>query len=381
MDCEKFDQYVLDALYDELDELTRTALERHMAGCARCAGAYASLRATREAAVLPLEEPSADLEQRILDAAILAQRRTPLGKRVVRALAWAGSHAMRREFAMAAVAVLVLGSSLLLLRAKPGTVASSPVGVHEFGAPADDEAEGRARPPSVAAATAAAPTAALEAPAAAAPSPAAAEDGPADRRAAKAQATKDKDDAATGGAATDDARAALAAARDTKARGGCAAAVGKLDDVAARFPGTGAAADAMWEAAGCYRAMGAQDRARELYLSLRQTGAYGARAEQQLAELEPNVASQQQMNQVAGRPAAAAAQRSSAGAPGAGAGAIAGPAPAAAPAAPARAARAGDANDVDVDGARASEGRGGPTGRAKAAAPAKRASPPKAAGF
>ena len=38
MDCEKFDQHVIDALYDELDELTHAALKRHVEGCSRCAG-------------------------------------------------------------------------------------------------------------------------------------------------------------------------------------------------------------------------------------------------------------------------------------------------------------------------------------------------------
>ena len=35
MDCEKFDQHVIDALYDELDELTHAALKRHVEGCSR----------------------------------------------------------------------------------------------------------------------------------------------------------------------------------------------------------------------------------------------------------------------------------------------------------------------------------------------------------
>jgi hypothetical protein len=379
MDCEKFDQHVLDALYDELDELTRAALERHMAGCARCAQAYAGLKATREVAVLPLEEPSDDLERRILDAAILAQRKTPIGKRVVRALAWAGSHAMRREFAMAAVAVLVLGSSLLLLRARPGTMASAPVGVREYGAPAPEADEAKAVAAAAPAATAAA-TAPGGAMAYATPPPAAAEppsagaDGPFPER-AKAGA-KDKAEGKAD-APTDDARAALAAARDARSRGGCAAAVGPLGDVAARFPGTAAAADAMWDAAACYRSMGQTDRARELYLSLRQTGAYRDRADHELAsfDAQPNMQNQAS-NAVAGRAAAAAQQRSLAGAPGGGAAAAAA-APAAAPAAPARVAapqKAADQRDVDGD-------RGGPTGPLKAAAPARKAAPAEAAGF
>lgn len=370
MDCESFDQHLLDALYDELDGLTRAEFERHMAGCGRCAGVYAGLKATREVAVLPLEEPSDDLERKILDAAILAQRRTPFGKRFVRALAWAGSQAMRREFAMAAVALLVLGSSLVLLRAKPGTQASSPVRVREYGAPAPDDGNGEE-------ARVAAP-AGPEPVAAATTSPGYASapgtDGPADRAQGAKAGAKDKTEGsrAEGPTKGDDARSALATAREARSRGGCAEAVGKLNDVAARFPGTGAAADAMWEAAGCYRSMGENDRARELYLSLRQTSAYREQAEQKLAGLETGVANQQ-MNQMAGRPAAAAAQRSAVGAAaGPAGGAAASPVQAAAPP------NATDSRDADL-GKTAAERRGAPAGRVKAAAPAKKAAPPPSA--
>ena len=67
--------------------------------------------------LLPLVEPPDDLEARILDAVAVAHTRTPLHKKVLRGLAWAGSHAMRPQLAMAALFFLVIGSSLLLLRA------------------------------------------------------------------------------------------------------------------------------------------------------------------------------------------------------------------------------------------------------------------------
>src|SRR6185437_5642691 len=99
MDCERFDQHVIDELYDELDELTHAALKRHVDGCSRCAGVYTGLRATREVGVLPLEEPPADLEARILDAVSVAHLAAPWHRRVLRGLAWAGSHAMRPQLA------------------------------------------------------------------------------------------------------------------------------------------------------------------------------------------------------------------------------------------------------------------------------------------
>src|SRR3954469_12959475 len=151
MDCEKFDLHVIDALYDELDELTHAALKRHVEGCSRCAGIFVGLRATREVGILPIEEPSDDLEARILDAAFAAQKKTPWPRKLLRGLAWAGSHAMRPQLAMAALFFLVIGSSLLLLRARPGTI-GAPVRVTEHGAPTPEPPE--------AVAAAAAPTAA-----------------------------------------------------------------------------------------------------------------------------------------------------------------------------------------------------------------------------
>src|SRR5262249_12147655 len=141
MDCAKFDLHVIDALYDELDELTNAALKRHMDGCSRCAGIFAGFRATREVGILPLVEPADDLEDRILEAVTSARRRAPWPREVLRGRAWAGGHAMRPQLAMAALFCLVIGSSLLLLKARPGAGGASAVRVTERGAPAPDGAE------------------------------------------------------------------------------------------------------------------------------------------------------------------------------------------------------------------------------------------------
>src|ERR1700733_13576473 len=116
MDCERFEAALIDELYNELDELTSAAAKRHAAGCSRCASLLGGLRATRRVAVLPLVEPSVDLEDRILAPARSAQRVGPRGRRLSRAGAWAGSWAMRPQTAMAAVFVLMVGSSLLFVR-------------------------------------------------------------------------------------------------------------------------------------------------------------------------------------------------------------------------------------------------------------------------
>lgn len=155
MDCEKFDLCVMDALYGELDELTHEALKRHVEGCARCGAAWAGFKATRNllasagassprdtvsgGATLPLDEPPDDLERRILAAERTAHRGAPWHRKIMRGAAWAGSHAMRPQLAMAALFMFVIGSSLLLLRARPGTMAP-PVLVSEQGRP-EREAE------------------------------------------------------------------------------------------------------------------------------------------------------------------------------------------------------------------------------------------------
>ena len=315
MDCEKFDQHVIDELYEELDELTHAALKRHVEGCSRCPVILSGLRATRDVGILPIEEPSDDLEARILDAVAFAQKKAPWPRKVLRGLAWAGSHAMRPQLAMAALFFLVIGSSLLLLRAKPGTGGLAPVRVTERGAPAIE-----AEAPMVAATAAptATPPAAIAA-AASAPDP---QQGVIDT------ANLAKDKAAEGARPSDKdaARLALTDARTVRDSAGCAAAVSKYDEIGARFPGSGAAADAMWDAATCYRSMGDAAKARELYLALESVPSYRQRAEQAVTgDADNNVGNAMNQVQVASRAAAPGGKMPAAAAPM--------PAPAARPAA------------------------------------------------
>ncbi len=137
MDCEKFEATLIDELYDELDELTSAAAKRHVAGCSRCAALLGGLRATRRIAVLPLVEPSADLEDRILAAAKDAQKVVPLRRRLSRAVSWAGNWAMRPQTAMAAVFLLMVGSSVVLMRQRRASApASATMTVKDEGEPA-----------------------------------------------------------------------------------------------------------------------------------------------------------------------------------------------------------------------------------------------------
>ncbi len=135
MDCEKFENNLIDELYGELDELTSAAMKRHAAGCSRCAGMLGGLRATRKVAVLPMEEPSPELEDRILAAAREAQKVVPFPARLSRFVSRAGAWAMRPQTAMAAVFLLAIGSSFVLMQSRNSSPRSASLSVRDEGSP------------------------------------------------------------------------------------------------------------------------------------------------------------------------------------------------------------------------------------------------------
>jgi hypothetical protein len=135
MDCEKFENNLIDELYGELDELTSAAMKRHAAGCSRCASMLGGLRATRKVAVLPMEEPSPELEDRILAAARDAQKVVPFAARLSRAVSRAGAWAMRPQTAMAAVFLLAIGSSFVLMQSRHSSPRAASLSVHDEGSP------------------------------------------------------------------------------------------------------------------------------------------------------------------------------------------------------------------------------------------------------
>lgn len=238
---------------------------------------------------------------------------------------------MRPQLAMAAVFVLVIGSSLLLLRAKPGTPSIGPVRVTERGEPSPERDEGQqAAADDPRRGLAAAPTAGAEAPA---PAGAAVGD-----VAARAETKDDGEQGASKGKAGE-AQTALADAKATEGSLGCDAAIPKYDDVAMRFGGTPQAADAMWAAASCHKKRGDVTRARELYGVLAQRDDYKQKAEEAMNDVAP-VAN----NQVAAASAAPTATApASQAAGGAGKAGVAAPAPAPMP----KAAKASAPTNID----------------------------------
>ncbi|MBL0197829.1 MAG: hypothetical protein IPQ09_27165 [Myxococcales bacterium] len=342
MDCEKFDSLIIDELYEELDELTSAAMKRHAAGCESCAAKLGGLRATRAVARLETPELPAGLEERILASSRDAQVVVPIARgRFSRAVSLAGTWAMRPQTAMAALFLLMIGSSAVLLRSRQPRE-SAALTVTQEGAPSPQSAAAEEREfddKGAAAAHGATPTGAValatnerakksasdepEAPPPAAfanrnegkrergdlqepqaqrglggaagggaPLPAAA---PTAAAGPAAESRDDGDGYAAGlaayraqryaeatrrldeAAARGNATAALWAARSVRDSSGCGAALARFDAAAAR--GGPAGHDATFEGARCHEAVGDVDGARARYRSLLGVPAYAARAQ------------------------------------------------------------------------------------------------------
>lgn len=352
MDCEKFESHLIDELYGELDDVTSAAMKRHASGCSRCSGLLGGLRATRKVAVLPLEPVPEGLEDRILSAARSAEKVVPIGSKFSRFVSRAGAWAMRPQTAMAAVFLLAIGSSVVLMNTRRD---QARVAVEGQGAPADI--------PAAAGASAAAETvtttladnnahgtlpaatrvrmgngekdkvdllgADLE------QDRTAADDGrglianaappaglaPETRPMGGAAPMQQQGQMAYGsgsgaggsafeGAMTDyknqrfdeatrrfdtlapaDANAALWAARSVKESNGCGAAVSRFDQVASRAGDTAVGYEATLEAARCYKTLGNIEAARARFARLAGVPAYATRAQGELDALSPSAAS------------------------------------------------------------------------------------------
>jgi TolA-binding protein len=134
VDCEKLDAMAIDLVYDELDARATEEAEQHLLGCTRCTALVERLRAGKRASEsLTLESPSSLLESRILEAAARAKRPEPWLRRIGRGVSTAGAYAMRPQVAMAAVVVVMVGMSVVLLRG--GGLTAKRTSVTEEGTP------------------------------------------------------------------------------------------------------------------------------------------------------------------------------------------------------------------------------------------------------
>lgn len=353
MDCEKFDRIVLDLMYGELDELTEAAARRHIEHCSRCKGVSAGLRATREVGALALVDPPDSLELGILEAERRLNAKLPLRKKLGRGVSILAVYAMRPQLAMAALLLLMIGSSLFFLRGRPG--ARDSVLVTEHGVPETEAEHVTIRPapervdaPAAAAAAASAMPKLASAKGEAAASREREEDKPAEATAALddakdsepkaaapeaealagAEPTEDSMEAATaafqGGryveaqrrfeeiaarGGSDSSTAALQAVEALRRQRGCPAAAPRYNEVHSRYQGSPAGNEAAWQAGDCYRALGDLSQARQSFDSLLAVPEYRSRAEAAIQELTAREA------QVATARKAKAAAPAAAGAP------------------------------------------------------------------
>lgn len=335
MDCEKFDRVIMDLLYDELDELTRAAALRHVEHCQRCRSELGQLRNARELATLTLVDAPDGFEQRLRAAELDESSQLPFSQRAARAWTIVTGYAMRPQLAMAALLMLMIGSSLLFLRPRPGSQTSA-MHVTERGTPLPNqdqvvvplaapqlEEEDMPQPPpspapAVALAAAPKPEVAKAAvaskshgestPRVAAPTVnsaaaiAAVGDEPLDRSGQEVEertfaeatralqsgdlerAIKMFDELAAGGgqkAGASELNAALA----VESSQGCAAALPRFDSVSARFPGGSLGNKATWRSATCRSKLGQSRRAILDFEKLMKVPQYRADAERALLHL------------------------------------------------------------------------------------------------
>lgn len=133
MDSDKFDRVVFQLLYGELDELTTRAAHRHMAQSTTAREVFAQYQATRQLSRLPRHAPATNLTEQVLARAAKSVVEVPLPVRTGRVISTLAGYAMRPQVAMGTLLLLMIGSSLVLLRARPGQ--HGPVQVTERGAP------------------------------------------------------------------------------------------------------------------------------------------------------------------------------------------------------------------------------------------------------
>jgi len=307
MDCERFDKNSMDLLYGELDELSAAATMRHLHHCTRCRGLWNHLRTTRELSDLPLESPPVELLNHIIAAEQRAHSSLPLRERFSRTVSVLAGYAMRPQLAMAALLVLMVGSSLIFVRAQPSGKHTDEMLVVERGMPSADGSKvsgankslifsGDPDGPSRLRAGDDEDPENLELikPQRNAPD----EEAEKQQRKAYSEAMTAyqhgryaeaerlfSEVASAGGQQA--ASAALHEGHAARNGSGCQRAAAIYDAVAAKKTSGTISSEAAWHAASCYRAMGQLDRAIAHYKNLTRSSAFGERAQKALAELRP----------------------------------------------------------------------------------------------
>jgi hypothetical protein len=274
MDCDQFESAMMDVLYGEIDAAKRAAARDHTAICATCAARLRGLRASRRVASVPLALSSDGLEQAIVAPAghahDLGSPFRPrsgeagdvpsLRQRTARVVSLAGSWAMRPQTAMSAVFLVMIGTSVLLLRGKAHAPTEASVTVTQQGTPALPVTSASQKP--------------IEPPS------------PFEAAAIQYRAGQfDEAMRAFDTLAASDPNAELWASRAARAGKGCRAAVTRFDHLAQRAAGTPVGWDALLEGGICFRSIGNASEARVRLNALLRVDSHKERAHTELERL------------------------------------------------------------------------------------------------
>lgn len=291
MDCEKFDRVVLDLLYDELDELTAAATRRHVEHCTRCGLIASGLRATKEVGAVPLEEPPPTLFDSIIQAERNGHAALNFHQRLGRSISVMAGYAMRPQLTMAAVLLLMIGMSLLLLHGRPSetAVAEAERGVPELesdpgGAPTpfrNEAIEGRRASPSSSALATASEAAAQPAATLSARTEQLTNALSEFRSGRFTEAQRRFDEIARKGG-PEAAEARLWSAQTVRKTKGCGAAIPLFESLRDSHAGETLADEANWQIGECQRAQGDLALARRTFGALLNSQAYRERARRAL---------------------------------------------------------------------------------------------------
>lgn len=304
MDCERFDKGSLELLYDELDELSASALRRHLSHCSRCQALWTKASRTRELSRISLEDAPEGLFDDIMKAEREVERHLSVSERAGRVISVLAGYAMRPQVAMAALLLLMIGSSLVFVRTGPGQ--GDQVAVREAGepevlksSPNGDNAGPIVAPSDIersSSRNASAP-----------PQSKRAEEPALERRAKITEVDELRPSYQDAMAAYQAGRyaeaerlfsevsalggekagaAALHEAHAARNGSGCQRAASFYDQVARAYAGSSVADEAAWQAANCYRALGQPERARAHLRLLTSRSAYAEQANKVLGSLD-----------------------------------------------------------------------------------------------
>ncbi len=140
MNCSKYDPFLIDELYHASEGASSSEVSAHIRQCTRCSQILEAMRSALALARVSIADVPQGLEDRILVSVGTEGFQGSSLSRTSRALSWAGRWSMRPQTAMAAVFLLMIGTSAFALRARYPSERPGEVSVIEQGMPAGQNA-------------------------------------------------------------------------------------------------------------------------------------------------------------------------------------------------------------------------------------------------